>query len=77
MLSVARNILHQMRNVLGRMWREVVSFDLRNSPDVFLHGMRYTKRNLSQESKSLGQVWSSRILCKIATFLTAIFGQGM
>jgi len=24
MLSAARNILHQMQNVLGKMWREVV-----------------------------------------------------
>jgi hypothetical protein len=58
MLSVAHNILHQMQNVLGRMWREVVCPDLRNSPGVCLHRMRYNKRNLSQESESLGQGWS-------------------
>ena len=58
MLSGARNILHQMQNILGRMWQEVVCPDLMNSPGVCLHTMRYTKRNFSQKSKSLGQDWS-------------------
>ena len=58
MLSIAQNILHQMQKVLGRMWREVVSPDLRNSPGVCIHRTRYTKRNFSQGSESLGQGWS-------------------
>jgi len=47
-----------MQDVLGRMWREVVCPDLRNSPGICLHRMRYIKRNFSQESKSLVQGWS-------------------
>jgi len=49
-----------MQNVLGRMWREVVCPDWRNSVGVCLHRMRYTKRNFSKESKYVGQGWSPR-----------------
>ena len=35
-----------------------MSPDLRNSPGVCIHRSRYTERNFSQGSESLGQGWS-------------------
>jgi hypothetical protein len=80
MLSVAQNILHQMQKVSEMMWKEVVCPNLRNSSGICLHKMRYTKRNVSQESRSLGQGWSPGALeyyARVLPVLTAVFGQGI
>jgi hypothetical protein len=69
-----------MQKVLEMMWKEVGCPNLRNSLDICLHEVRYTKRNFSQESKSLGQGWSleaPEYYARVLLGLTAMFGQGI